>query len=322
MPIDPGTFAGIKLNTREESSCTPAVDQAFRGLVIATPDTVDLSSPWQEAIGSDRSRPVLPVCGTIQFTADTSARFLSITDQILLVAVDGRSHVPFVSNLVQTGVTPDLSPRPTAEQLAAWKNRVETAFFNANAFYYLEDLPAAPARYHVFAMVGDMVSNVRTVEVVGQGDERAGRKIVPGDVLFGRNAKPPAVGADFRGVRIQARVPSWPKAGAADEATRSVWPMWIDGVVQLDTDAAARLGVVPVQKALVVTVASGLVHRSWNVAGEQALFVDDQESHGQVVRGGFGIDLSKAFGPSRGEGVYVMVSVGASLSNVLFIPPS
>jgi hypothetical protein len=42
---------------------------------------------------------------------------------------------------------------------------VETAFFNANAFYYLDDLPAAPARYHVFAMVGDLVSNLQRMVV-------------------------------------------------------------------------------------------------------------------------------------------------------------
>jgi hypothetical protein len=70
-----------------------------------------------------------------------------------------------------------------------------------------------------------------------------------------------------------------------------------------------------------MTVASGLVYGSWSVSGEQALFVDDQERQGNAVRGGFRLELSKVFGPSQGEGVYVMVSLGASLSNVIFIPP-
>jgi hypothetical protein len=312
MATDPTTFNGIKLNTRENSACSPQVDTGFRGLVITAPETVDLSAPWHEAVGGNRPRPVLPVCGTLQFTAATGARFLSITDQILLVAVDARTHVPFVSNLVQKDVAPGIGPRPTPAQLDEWRNRVETAFFNANAFYYLDDLPVAPARYHVFAMVGDLVSNLRTVEVVGEGREKAGRKSAPAGAVFGKDAKPPLVAPDFRGVRIQARVTTWPKDGS---------PVWIDGVAQLANDAAAGLGATPIQKALVVTVASGLVYGSWNVSGEQALFVDDQERQGNAVRGGFGLELSKVFGPSQGEGVYVMVSLGASLSNVIFIPP-
>lgn len=313
MAIDPAAFNGIKLNTREDSACTPRFDDAFRGLVIAAPDTVDLSAPWHESVGSNRPRPVLPVCGALRFSAATGARFLSISDQVLLVAVNAQTHVPFVSNLVQKDVIPDVEPRPTPEQLNAWKNRVETAFFNANAFYYLDDLPAAPARYHLFAMVGDIISDLHTVEVVGQGSEEAGRKVAPGEAIFGKGARPPLVAPEFRGVRIQARVPAWSKGGGA---------VWIDGVAQLAGDVAAGLGVTPIQKGLVVTVASGFAHRSWNISGERALFVDDQERQGNLVRGGFGMDVSEAFGPSHGEGVYVMVSLGASLSNVIYIPPA
>ena len=210
-------------------------------------------------------------------------------------------------------MTPEVSPPPTPAELEEWKDTVETYYFNANAFHYLQDLPAAPGRYHVFAVLGDMVSNPRTVEVVGEGSEKSARKLAPGEAQFGKHAKPPAVATDFRGVRIQARVSRWPQEGGG--------PVWIDGVAQLGTEEAAALGVTPIQKALVVTVSSGLVYRSWNPAGEQALFTDDQERQGQVVRGAFGFDVAKVIGPSRREGVYVIVSIGGTLSNVLFIPP-
>ena len=189
MPVDPASFTGIKLNTKRESPCSPRVDEDFRGLVIATPDSVDLAGLWHQAVGSNVARPVLPVCGTIQFNAATDAKFLSIMNQILLIAVDARTHVSYVSNLLYKDFTPELSPRPTPEQLEEWKNRVETFFFNANAFYYLEDLPVAPARYHIFAAVGDIVSNVRTVEVVGSGDERSARKIAPGRDAYPTGAR-------------------------------------------------------------------------------------------------------------------------------------
>ena len=313
MPVDPASFTGIKLNSLEDSPCSPQVDEGFRGLVIATPDKVDLAGPWHEAVGSNGPRPVLPVCGTIQFTAATGARFLSIMDQILLVAVDTRTHDSYVSSVVDKNVTPEISPRPTPEQLEEWKNRYETAFFNANAFHFLEDLPVAPARYHIFAAVGDIVSNVRTVEVLGTGDERSTRKIAPGEVVFGKAARAPAVTAAFRGLHIAPRIQRWPKDGA---------PVWIDGVAQLAVQDAAAMGVTPIQRALVVTVASGLVYRSWNPAGEKATFIDDQERDGAIVRAGFGFELSKAFGPSDEEGVYVIVSMGPFISNVVFLPSS
>jgi hypothetical protein len=115
----------------------------------------------------------------------------------------------------------------------------------------------------------------------------------------------------FRGLHIAPRVQRWPTDGAA---------VWIDGVAQVASQDAAALGVTPIQRALVVTASSGLGYRSWNLAGEKALFVDDQERDGQVVRAAFGFELSKAFGPSRGEGVFVMVSMGPFISNVLFLP--
>jgi hypothetical protein len=289
------------------------VDEGFRGLVITTPDSIDLAGPWDEAVGINKPRPVLPVCGTIQFTAATEAKFRSIMNEILLVAVDARTHVSYVSNLLDKGFTPALSRRPTPEELEQWKNRVHTSWLNANAFYYLENLPAAPARYHIFAVVGDIVSNVRTVEVMGPGDERSARQIVPGETLFGKAARAPAVTASFRGVSITSRLPRWPGAGV---------PVWIDGVVQLDAKDAEALGVTPIQRALVITASCDFMYRSWNPAGEQALFADDQERVGTTVRAAFSFELSKALGPHGDEGVYVLVSVGPFISNVVFIPSS
>lgn len=312
MPTFPPHFDGIKLNTKKKSACSPRIADDFRGLRIVTPDRIDLGDPWHDGVGSNVARPVLPVCGTLRVGGDTAARFSSLSNQILLVAVDARQHASYVANLVARGMTPEVSPPPTPAELEEWKDTIETSYFNANAFYYLQDLPAAPGRYHVFAMLGDIVSNLRTVEVVGEGSEKSARKLAPGEARFGKHAQPPAVAPDFRGVRIQARVSRWPKEG----------PVWIDGVAQVGTEDAAALAMTPIQKALVVTVSSGLLCRSWNPSGEQALFTDDQERQGQVVRGAFGFDVAKAFGSGLDEGVYVMVSLGATLSNVLFIPPS
>jgi hypothetical protein len=302
-------FTNINLNTAEESACTPEVDEDFRGMVIATPDKIDLAAPWHGSVGRPR-RPVWPVCGTVQYSAATGARFRSFSNQILLVAVEARTHAPYVWNLLRKGFDPVYSKRPTPEQLEEWKDRVHTESFNANAFYYIEDLPAAPGRYHVFATIGDIVSNVRTVEIVGKGSERGARHVAPGEAQFGKAARPPAVAADFRGIKIAARVQRWPQSG----------PVWVDGVVQLADKDAAALGVTPIQRAVVMTASSGMLFWSWSVAGERSLFPDDQERLPGAVRGTFSMEVSQACGASKDEGVYLLVSVGPFVSNVVFLP--
>jgi hypothetical protein len=59
------------------------------------------------------------------------------------------------------------------------------------------------------------------------------------------------------------------------------------------------------------------------VAGERVLLADDEErAAGQGVRGAFSFDISKAVQTYKDQGVYVLVSVGPFLSNVLFLPQS
>jgi hypothetical protein len=313
-PLDPAALVNVRLNSKKESACSPRVDEGFRGIVIATPAAVDLSAPGHEEVGEVGEVPVMPVCGTVQYSAATEARFLSMTNQMLLLAVDARTHAPFVGNLVRRGFEPSLSVKPTPQQLEEWKDRVNTSFFNANAFYFIADLPHAPARYYILATVGDIVSNLRTIDVKGKAagaPGRARRAIAPGEALFGHAARKIAVPADFRGVKVESRVARWPAPGG---------PVWIDGVIQLAAADAGALGVTPIQRALVVTASSGFVYRSWNPAGEQSLFADDQESVGGVVRAFFSVDVSKAIGPGRDQGVYVLVTVGRFVANVVYLP--
>ena len=316
MTIDASALASVQFNSSKESACSPKVDRDFRGIVIASPPQADLRGPWADYLGFERPRPLLAVCGTAQFSEATDAKFQSLSNEILLVAVDAKSHRPYVSNLLRKGFEPALSRPATPEEAIAWKNRVHRTWFNANAFYYLEDLPARPAAYHVFAMAGEMVSNVNHVEVIGAGDEKAPhQEDAPGQVSFGKGAAALPIDSKFRGVRITARVQRWP---SPHDST----PVWIDGVVQLDGKDAAALGVTPIQRAVVVTASSGFIYRSWNVAGERPLFPDDQERHNDIVRGTFSVELSAAFGTSRDRDAYVLVSVGPNVSNVLHIPRS
>jgi hypothetical protein len=90
----------------------------------------------------------------------------------------------------------------------------------------------------------------------------------------------------------------------------------LHGLYRVSVDDARSVGAIPLQKALVVTATSGLLHQSWNLAGQTITFDDDEQSGGGVVRGYFNADLLPLFNvASYGTG-YVVVSLGPLLSNV------
>ena len=152
MAMIPSRFERVRWEMFEENDCSPEMDDAARGLRLAAPSRVTL--------GPDAP---LPIAGVYQVGARFLNRFHAMASEITVVVVDAATHVPRSTNLLREGFEPTPSGfDPTDPDL---DNTVVTGHFNLDLFRWIDDLPRAPARYHVFATVGDVVSNVVTIEL-------------------------------------------------------------------------------------------------------------------------------------------------------------
>ena len=152
MTMSPTRFERVRWDSFEENQCSPPLARSFRGLVLAAPSRV--------SAGPDA---VLPVAGTFQVGARFLNRFTSMANEITLVAVDAATHVPRSTNLLRPDC--DAVPSGFSPSNPRLDSIVVGGHFNVDLFQWMKDLPRSPARYHVFATVGDVVSNVVTIEV-------------------------------------------------------------------------------------------------------------------------------------------------------------
>lgn len=152
MAMIPSRFERVRWDTFEENACSPEMDEAARGLRLAAPARVTL--------GPDAP---LPVAGAYQVGARFLNRFHSMKNEITVVVVDAATHAPRSTNLLRQDH--EAAPSgfdPADPDLDAI---VVTGYFNLDLFRWIDDLPRSPARYHVFATLGDIVSNVVTIEL-------------------------------------------------------------------------------------------------------------------------------------------------------------
>ena len=127
-------------------------------------------------------------------------------------------------------------------------------------------------------------------------------------VDFVPGAQTPAVDLNFLGIALQIE---------ARSSHGDLTALHLHGVYRVSIDDARAIGVIPLQKALVVTATSGLFHATWKLVGQTITFEDDEQSSGGVVRGYFNADLLPRFNvASYGTG-YVLVSLGPLVSNVV-----
>lgn len=152
MAMSPARFERVTWNTFDENAVSPAMADDFRGLKLEAPTRVTL--------GADTP---LPIAGAYQVSPRFVNRFQSMDSEIVVVAVDATTHAPFSTNLLEE----DAEPTPTAFDLSepGIDSTMLTGYFNLDLFTWMKELPRRPARYHVFATVGDVVSNVVTIEV-------------------------------------------------------------------------------------------------------------------------------------------------------------
>lgn len=152
MPPTPADFARATARTFEMASCSPAIADDVRGLVIDGPAVIPLDDP-----------PVLPVSGTYRVGAPFFNRFTSMQSEIVIVAVDAATHAPRSTNLLRPGFRP--VPAAFDESEEGWEEAVIAGWFNVDLFAWIPDLPRRPGRFHVFAVLGDLTSNALTLEL-------------------------------------------------------------------------------------------------------------------------------------------------------------
>jgi hypothetical protein len=158
MTMNPPEFERVKLHTYEPCQASPDVSEDFRGLAIRAPSSITLGG-----------RLTFPVCGIYQVTAAFLGRFESMENQIVIVAVDAKEHIPRSTNLLPEGFTPGSSgggPGSSDEPAQRLERTILKGWFNVDLFRFLPDLPRDAATYHVFSTVGDVSSNVVTVSLV------------------------------------------------------------------------------------------------------------------------------------------------------------
>jgi hypothetical protein len=126
-------------------------------------------------------------------------------------------------------------------------------------------------------------------------------------VDFHEDAASPRIEADFAGVSIAV------EAASAHGVLRA---LRLRGVYRVPVGLAGEIGATPLQKALIVTVTSGLGFWSFNLLGEQIAFDDDEQVGGGFVRGYFNADLLHRCEIAAYATGYILVSLGPAVSNV------
>lgn len=125
---------------------------------------------------------------------------------------------------------------------------------------------------------------------------------------FQRDPASPTLDPSFRGIRLAV-------TGPTDTADAS--QLVIRGVFQIDSDEAEAIGARPLQRALALVLAQGLLAEAWNLVGEAALFEDDEEIVDGVHRGYFNANLARYWQGLRRGTLHITVSLGRHLSNTV-----
>jgi len=147
-------FENVAFNTFEKSDCSPELDDDFRGMVIAVPETIVMKGDY-----------AFPVCGSYQVASEFYGQFESFSNQLVVVAVDASTHTPYSATLLDPEFEPGVYEDDEFDEDDVLPSQL-TGWFNVNLFDYLDGLPRKTGTFHVYAMVGDLKSNVCNVEVV------------------------------------------------------------------------------------------------------------------------------------------------------------
>jgi hypothetical protein len=154
MKTIPPLFETIQLGRMEESACTPPLGGwDYRG--------IKLNAPTKNII---REEFVLPLCGSWQFSDKFINKFKNIHTEIVIVVTDMKTFKSYSGNLRTPGFEYKENRKAvgTDEEL---EENTAASWFNIDIYDYVRDLPQKPGKYLIYALVGDVKSNVVEVEI-------------------------------------------------------------------------------------------------------------------------------------------------------------
>jgi hypothetical protein len=92
-------------------------------------------------------------------------KFDSTHSAINVVVVDARTHRPFATNFYVPGATPEPIDTPPVPDPDWMQDHYVQSYFNEDLLLYMETLPRSSAKYFIYAVLEDHVSNVVRVAV-------------------------------------------------------------------------------------------------------------------------------------------------------------
>ncbi len=143
MTTHPSAFEDVRTPSRGEHSLSPWLDEV--GLLITMP-----------TVASGQ----MPVCGTFELDAVALERLRGTSD-IALVAVEASSHTPYAAQEPHADETPPIVLDGTLVEAH------HQGWFNLDVAELCR-LPDEPGVYYVFAVLGDLQSNVCRVQWEGR----------------------------------------------------------------------------------------------------------------------------------------------------------
>lgn len=154
MKTIPPLFETIQLDRTGKSACSPELGGwDYRGIKLNAPTKVIISDEF-----------VLPLCGGWQFSDKFLNKYKNIHTEVVLVVTDIRTFKPYSGNLRKPGFEYKENRKAVGTDQELEENTV-THWFDIDVYDYVQNLPQKPGKYLIYALVGDVKSNVVEVEL-------------------------------------------------------------------------------------------------------------------------------------------------------------
>ena len=154
MKTIPPLFETIQLDRTGESLCSPKLGGwDYRGIKLNAPTKVIISEEF-----------VLPLCGGWQFSYKFLNKFKNTDSAVVIVVTDVKAYKSYSSNLQKPGMHYPETRKAIGTDQELEENTV-AEWFDIDVYDYVRDLPQKPGKHLIYALVGDVKSNVVEVEI-------------------------------------------------------------------------------------------------------------------------------------------------------------
>lgn len=152
MKTIPPLFETIQLDRTGKSPCSPELGGwDYRGIKLNAPTKVIISEEF-----------VLPLCGGWKFSEKFLSKFKNVFSMVVIVVTDITTLRSYSGNLEKPGTHDREKNSLSNEQLETITSSVS---FDIDVYDYVRDLPQKPGKYLIYALAGDVKSNVVEVEI-------------------------------------------------------------------------------------------------------------------------------------------------------------